>query len=484
MINSQKKLWIWGPIDGRMIYISYFMIGIATNLPRYYKYHWPEILFYFTKNKMTFISNEENVRATGRKHFNTWILNDLNFKKVQIDYKEALNELKNFQIKISEKSLSLLTGKVFADTYNKWHKLYINFWGVGLVPELANLGGEEILKEELSKQIDNQKEFIAALEKLAAPENLSFYQKEELDLLEIKKYQRTKKFNQLIKEHIQQYFWIRNSYFEQKQLRAEYFKEILSGIRQVNQKIKEIKNLPKKIIFQKNQLFKKYKLNVKTIKIVKRLSASIWWQDTRKKEIFIANHYVDLFLKEISRRKKINFSDLLFYWPNEIIKLLKNGAKVSSKEIANRKKFALIHYYKNVLTLKSGKNQINSIRPFLKKEINRESGTISGMVVSAGCGKIQGRVRILLTPRNLNKMKQGEILVAPMTSPEFIVAIKKAGAVITDEGGLTCHAAIVSRELGIPCLVGTKIATKVLKDGDLVEVNANHGLVRILKKSK
>ncbi len=68
-----------------------------------------------------------------------------------------------------------------------------------------------------------------------------------------------------------------------------------------------------------------------------------------------------------------------------------------------------------------------------------------------------------------------------MTRPDYIAGIKKAAAIITDEGGVTCHAAIVSRELGIPCIIGTKIATKVLKDGDQVDVNANHGIIKIIK---
>lgn len=61
--------------------------------------------------------------------------------------------------------------------------------------------------------------------------------------------------------------------------------------------------------------------------------------------------------------------------------------------------------------------------------------------------------------------------------------MKKAAAIITDEGGITCHAAIVSRELNIPCIIGTKVATKILKDGDLVEVNAEKGVVKIINKS-
>jgi pyruvate,water dikinase len=68
-----------------------------------------------------------------------------------------------------------------------------------------------------------------------------------------------------------------------------------------------------------------------------------------------------------------------------------------------------------------------------------------------------------------------------MTRPEYISAMKKAAAIVTDEGGITCHAAIVSRELKKPCIIGTKIATKVLKDGDLVEVDADKGIVKILE---
>jgi len=70
-----------------------------------------------------------------------------------------------------------------------------------------------------------------------------------------------------------------------------------------------------------------------------------------------------------------------------------------------------------------------------------------------------------------------------MTMPEYAPAMRKAAAIITDEGGLTCHAAIISRELGKPCIVGTKIGTRILKDGAAIEVNANHGIVKILEQT-
>ena len=78
----------------------------------------------------------------------------------------------------------------------------------------------------------------------------------------------------------------------------------------------------------------------------------------------------------------------------------------------------------------------------------------------------------------MSKMEYGDILVAWATNPAIVPAMKKAAAIVTNEGGLTCHAAIVSRELNIPCIVGTKIATEVLKDGDIVEVDADNGIVK------
>ncbi|HLC48700.1 MAG TPA: PEP-utilizing enzyme, partial [Candidatus Norongarragalinales archaeon] len=88
----------------------------------------------------------------------------------------------------------------------------------------------------------------------------------------------------------------------------------------------------------------------------------------------------------------------------------------------------------------------------------------------------------ILTPSDLPKMGEGDILVAQATNPDVVPAMKKAAAIVTNTGGITCHAAIVSRELGIPCIVGTKIATDVLKDGMVVEVDATKGIVKILKK--
>lgn len=113
-------------------------------------------------------------------------------------------------------------------------------------------------------------------------------------------------------------------------------------------------------------------------------------------------------------------------------------------------------------------------------ETDYQNNEIHGEIGSKG--KAVGKVKIILHQGDFSKFKTGEILVTGMTRPEFVPLMKKASAIITDEGGITCHAAIMSRELGLPAIIGTKIATKVLKDGMCIEVDADKGVVKIIKK--
>lgn len=100
-------------------------------------------------------------------------------------------------------------------------------------------------------------------------------------------------------------------------------------------------------------------------------------------------------------------------------------------------------------------------------------------------GLATGLVRIIIDPyKDGRSFKIGESLVAGMTRPEFLPVMKKAAAFITDAGGILSHAAIVARELKKPCIIGTQITTKLLKDGDLVEVDANKGIITICQKLK
>lgn len=186
-----------------------------------------------------------------------------------------------------------------------------------------------------------------------------------------------------------------------------------------------------------------------------------------------------LFIKLISKENDIRFNDLLFYTPLDFKKLINNHEKINKKIIDKRKSYYLLLLKNKKISLYIGdkakqleKSLLNHLRS------NNKSDAIEGSVAYAG--KIKGRVRIVNTIYDMGKMQHGEILVSIMTTPRLVSAAIKASAIITDEGGIICHAAVISREFKIPCIVGTKNATKILKNGDYVEVNADKGTVKRL----
>lgn len=110
-----------------------------------------------------------------------------------------------------------------------------------------------------------------------------------------------------------------------------------------------------------------------------------------------------------------------------------------------------------------------------RREQNNQT-VLSGMPASKGGAR--GRVYVILKKTDLANIKAGDILISYATSPDYVPAMKQCAAVVTDEGGVVCHAAIVCRELGIPCIVGTKNATQVFKNGDMVDVDADKGVIK------
>ena len=441
-------------------------------------------IIYLHEGKVLFIADNKDLRRRGEAVFQKFLLKDKEFKISWKRWQEMLNKFKKFILTIKAVSLQKMSERELAISFIRWNRLYSNeFWNVGTLPEVANWGGEQILIRELSNKIKNQADFNYCLERLSAPEDLSFYQREEVDLLKIKKIKNIIKRVQALRKHQAKYFWILNSYHHTVILPMAYFRKRLVFFTTAGaaKKIKQINKIASQSIRRKKEVIKTFNLPISFLKISRRLAFSIWWQDWRKSYILQANYIIDLYLKEIAKRKKIDFDDIHYYTHDEVDELIERGKILPSKLIKLRKNhfFGVLDADRSKRTMIFGPQAAKMIAPYITKKVDKNLEQIGGLVVNRG--KVKGKVRILLSPSEAKKMGQGEILVAPMTSPEYIVALRKAVAVITDEGGLTCHAAIVSRELKIPCVVGTKIATKILRDGDLVEVDADKGVVKILK---
>ncbi len=168
-----------------------------------------------------------------------------------------------------------------------------------------------------------------------------------------------------------------------------------------------------------------------------------------------------------SRQEKQKLEDSL------IVQLARLGSKIEKHygypqdiEWATEQGKIYIVQARPVTTLKQGKG---------KRKLKAKRVLLRGQ--GASLGQASGKVVIISSPKELGKVKKGNILVATMTNPSYVPAMRKAAGIITDEGGATSHAAIVSRELGIPCVVGTEKATKVLKEGETVTVDGERGLV-------
>jgi phosphohistidine swiveling domain-containing protein len=201
--------------------------------------------------------------------------------------------------------------------------------------------------------------------------------------------------------------------------------------------------------------------------------------------LFEPNGYLNQFFAILGNQFNLSSSVFDNLTQKEILDLFEGKKPIES--IVVKRQEAFIESY-NLESFYDGKEAEFIVQKF--RENAEYSDIFQGQI--ANKGKITGMVKIIpIDYGNLDRvnveierMKQGDILVAETTAPELIVACKKASAIVTDIGGLLSHAAIVARELKIPCIIGTKIATKILKDGDLVEVDANTGVVKILKRVK
>jgi phosphoenolpyruvate synthase/pyruvate phosphate dikinase len=155
--------------------------------------------------------------------------------------------------------------------------------------------------------------------------------------------------------------------------------------------------------------------------------------------------------------------------PKELIMALEKGILPSKIELKKRKNGCHFHISKNKIQFYYNKLDITKNTTKLPKKL---SGNIAFQ------GKSKGEVSIVNNLSQLANFQKGNILISINTNPALISAISKASAIITDEGGFMCHAAIIARELKIPCIIGTKHATRIFKNGDMIEVNAIKGIVK------
>jgi phosphohistidine swiveling domain-containing protein len=422
-------------------------------------------------------------------------------------FEKLIPRLIKFTSRIAEKNLKKITNRQLWQIIDQYLKLYLKIypWGEPIALGLEDsLGG--YLKDYLKSRFAGKdvKSLTEIYNIFISPKERSFVKREADDLLKIvvqiqyskkqklffSKNQITEKtlkqtwpiLYQKIKLHELNYCWVPYDYgvylWEMK-----YFLRVIKDLVKNADARKELvkgDSYYNNLEIKQKRLIQKYKINAYHQKLFKVLRTCAYLLDY-KKEQFTKSHYQIMpVFREVASRFKISETLARLYAPAELKAALLNHKEISKKRLESRYKHSVQYWSGDKFRIFEGRRADKFFNQAAKNDRGQIFDSLDGVIASAG--KYVGRVRVALSARELKDFRAGEILVTHMTSPDFVPAMKKAGAIITDKGGVTCHAAVVSRELGVPCVVGTQNATKVLKTGELVEVNANHNSVKILKK--
>ncbi len=203
--------------------------------------------------------------------------------------------------------------------------------------------------------------------------------------------------------------------------------------------------------------------------------------DTRNEaEYFVSYcgfHLIPIYA-EIARRFSLSIPELRKFTEQELIDTLK-GITTTKAILSSRKKFFTSGYDEKMeKRINYSAQESERLFKFVQTHAKSLQGAEGSKGVCASPGKAIGKARIVPFPKDNYKVKTGDILITHATTVDYLPAMKKASAIITEVGGLTCHAAVVSREFGIPCIVALPNAMKMFKDGVLIEVNADNGTVK------
>jgi len=449
---------------------------IETNINSLIKY--PEIDWNAMKNVIEVSRNNkisayyskkdlENDKERGKKLLEKEYFKKLvkDMEKVYDDYQEMFRELRNIDYsKLSDKKLY----DWFVKMTDMW-SLMISYF------RFSQAEGTYYLVEEIKKYASDENTSLLMI----SPE-LDTINLEQIDWQEIVKKPFSK---QIIIEHIYKYPWLASVHFtlediiETLKQKYDYDKENLieKDIKREKQKLKEKQE---KVLKQNPKLRRLAEISQRIA--LSRAEVKSCWAGTDW-------YFIPLF-KEIAKRTKEEVRDLQkYYLIEEVGDLMFKKKKLSKEEMRKRDKCFVglwkngkASYYSGDKAEEIAKQELGPL--YKISATNKLKGTVANL------GKFSGIAHILHAGNMENvrevrkSFKKGEILITEMTQPSIMDIASKAGAIVTDEGGMLSHAAIISRELKIPCIVGTHFATTLIKNGDKIEVDANKGIVKILKK--
>ena len=406
--------------------------------------------------------------------------------------------------KLTKIRLAELNNAELIEIFDKWTNLVMPLMNLNTSLMVLDDVAEPIVREKIGKMSGKREGGLLIVE-LMPPKKIANVIKEEDHLLEIAgeinknkelknafRINNSKEIEFLLKRnysriyqkvliHCEKYCWLSAIDWWGKPFDIEYYVQRLKkylkfdpgkALKEKRQaRLKKEKNITKKL--------KELKSDREFSKLISVLRDLIDLKQEQWDAVSISNYLARPLFKETGERINLCHEEILQSSVHEIIGLLRRKKAINRSLYKNRIKHRMVIHYNKIKKIIDGENVVKIKKHLFKIEKILQKNELSGQVSYPGI--VRGKVSLISTIESIHKMHEGEILVCPMTNPDYMPAVHKAKAIITDEGGILCHAAIISRELKIPCIIGTKIATKVLHDGDLVEVDADKGVVRLIK---
>lgn len=402
------------------------------------------------------------------------------FKNLFTKWYSFIDNLENTVLKIAKENNESKNSKQLIDDLIKIKEAFKKCSTSIMAPVIIEEIAEEYIKDYLKKWPDKINNYLLIL---TAPEKKNETAEELKSILEITiKLKNKEDISKDIEKHIRDFGWLNTKgFYGDAWSKSEIENRIRDVLTEKESPEKRLVALSQNIIDNKKQtkellrLIKAKRSFTEFIKIIKEL---VYFRTHRVDVIIKSGFILRPFWQAVAQKINISMQDLFYLVIDEMIAALKGDFKIKGLISQRKKDFGYI-LQKDKIKILTGKElenykKIEKIGVKIKEKINQ----INGNPVSKG--KVNGTVKVLSSKNEINKVQKGDILVASMTMPDYVPAMERAAAFVTDEGGITCHAAIVAREMKKPCIVGTKIATKVLKDGDSVEVDADKGIVKKL----
>lgn len=343
------------------------------------------------------------------------------------------------------------------------------------------LGSDQLFADTVRMEcgpFENEEAFHTLFAALTAPVFRSFIHDGELALYDLAEHETPEG----IAEYIKHFFWKKNNYVASHRLTTE---EVAAEIAHIRETVRDIPaartallESPKRNADRKIELLQQHHVSPFLHALIEISDDFSWWQDQRKRASFLATSIFDLFLQECARRCRIDHELLKYALPDEINAALLAGQGVTADTLRERQEQFMIVYARDGLQMYTGEDVLRLREAMKQSEQHQAGGALHGLIANTGIA--EGPVRVITSVTQIAEVQPGDVIVAVMTRPDYLPAMKKAVAIVTDEGGITCHAAIVSRELHIPCIIGTKVATKTLQNGQRVRVDANTNTITVL----